>query len=71
MRRHVHDQIPDRMPLRLIREGRAADQRLYPRAQFTEGEGLDQIVVRTRIQTVHAVVHRAQGSQHQHGGFQP
>ena len=48
--------------------GGAPQQRLQPRHQLVEVEGLDQVVVGTTLQPRHPVAHRIAGGEHQHRG---
>jgi hypothetical protein len=63
----VHLEVARDEPDRLARAGRAADERLDPRQQLREGERLDQVVVRARLQAPDTVVHLALGRQEDDG----
>ncbi|PAV70292.1 hypothetical protein WR25_11086 [Diploscapter pachys] len=67
-------QVADRQArLGRLRPGavRPADKRFDPGRQFGEREGLAEVIVRTRLQAVDAVVHGAQRGQDQHRRIQP
>ena len=70
-RPRVQLEIAERELLALVVRGDTAKQRAQPREQLVEGERLDEVVVRARVEPGHAVVHGAARGEHEDGHVVP